>query len=96
VILSAADDGSVRLAVKAVPGSRMDQVAGPLGDRLKVKVAAPPEDGRANAAICALIAGALGVKPRDVTVVSGHAHAEKVLRLAGVTLEAARARLGVP
>ena len=88
-------DGSVRIAVKAVPGSRKDQVVGALGDRLKVKVSAPPEGGKANAAICALIAGALGVRERDVTVVSGHGHAEKVIRAAGVTADSARAKLGV-
>ena len=95
MILTTAEDGSLRLAVKAVPGSRKDQVAGALGDRLKVKVSAPPEDGRANAAICALLADELGVKARDVTVVSGHGHAEKVLRVAGVSLESARAKLGL-
>jgi uncharacterized protein (TIGR00251 family) len=79
-------EGGVAIAVKAVPGAKRDGIAGVLGTRLKVRVSAPPEDGRANAAICAVIAAALGVKPRAVTVVTGHASAEKVVRVEGVGL----------
>jgi uncharacterized protein (TIGR00251 family) len=84
---------SVRLLVKAVPGAKRDEIAGRLGERLKVRVAAPPEDGKANAAICALVAEALGVKARDVRVVSGHSRAEKVLEIDGVSAEAIAALL---
>lgn len=85
-MLDVRDDGSggVLLAVKAVPGARRGQVAGVLGTRLKVRVAAPPEDGRANAAICELIAAELGRKPRDVRVVTGHSSPEKTVQVTGV------------
>jgi uncharacterized protein (TIGR00251 family) len=83
----------VRLAIKAVPGARRDEIVGPLGDRLKVRVSAPPEGGRANAAICALVASALGVRTADVRVVAGHGRAEKVLEIDGVNEEAVRALL---
>jgi uncharacterized protein (TIGR00251 family) len=76
--------GAVRIAVKAVPGARRDEIVGMLGDRLKVRVSAPPEGGKANAAICALIAGALGVRARDVRIVSGETRAEKVVEVEGV------------
>lgn len=89
-----ATPSEVRLAIKAVPGARRDEIVGMLGDRLKVRVAAPPEGGKANAAICALIAAALGVKPRQVEVVSGHGSAEKTLRVTGVDQEKARELLG--
>lgn len=72
------------IAVKAVPGARRDQVVGRLGDRLKVRVSAPPEDGKANQAICRLLATELGVKGRDVEVTRGHASAEKTVRVQGV------------
>lgn len=81
------------LRIKAVPGARRDEIVGPLGDRLKVRVAAPPEDGRANAALCALIADALGVAPRAVIVVVGHASALKTLRVEGMSAREAVARL---
>ncbi|HZW10606.1 MAG TPA: DUF167 domain-containing protein [Phycisphaerales bacterium] len=87
---------SVRIRVKAVPGAKRDQIAGPLGDRLKVRVSAPPEGGRANAAICALLAASLGVRARDVEVVAGPASAEKTVRAAGIDAATARARLGCP
>lgn len=79
--------------VKVVPGSRKDEIVGPYGERLKVKVAAPPEDGRANKAVCRLIAGAAGVAERDVTVVAGLTHAEKTLRVAGRSAAELRAAL---
>lgn len=48
-----------RLTVKVVPGSSRDQIVGWLGDALKVKVTAPPEKGRANAAVVAILADRL-------------------------------------
>jgi len=86
----------IRIAVKAVPGSRKDQIVGLLGDRLKVKVAAAPEDGKANTAICALLAASLGVKVRDVNLVSGHTHAEKTISVIGIECAQARSMLGLP
>ena len=74
----------VRLLIKAVPGAKRDEIAGMLGDRLKVRVSAPPEDGRANDAICAVLAAALGVRPRDVKIVAGHTRAEKTVEIDGV------------
>jgi len=84
---------ATRIFLKVVPGSRRDQIVGALGDRLKVKVSAPPEDGRANEAVCRLLAGALGVSARDLEVVSGHGHAEKTVRVLGVSEAQARLKL---
>jgi len=83
------------LGVKVVPGSRREEIVGWLGERLKVKVAAPPEDGRANEAVCRLIATTLGVGVRAVSVVSGHSRPEKTLRIEGVAPGALASRLGV-
>ncbi|MFM1882461.1 MAG: hypothetical protein RJA05_870 [Planctomycetota bacterium] len=63
--------GELKIRVKAVPGSSRDRIAGPLGDRLKVCVAAPPEGGRANEAIASVLARALGVAQRSVVLRSG-------------------------
>jgi hypothetical protein len=86
----------VLLRVKAVPGASRDRIAGVLGDRLKVRVAAPPEAGRANEAIRRIFAKALGVRVACVTVESGETSAAKTLRLAGMTIERARAALLQP
>jgi uncharacterized protein len=83
----------VRLLVKAVPGAKRDEIVGRLGDRLKIRVSAPPEGGKANEAICELIAAELGIKSREVRVVSGHSRAEKTIEIDGVGPEAL-AKLG--
>lgn len=81
------------LAVKVVPGAGRDEIAGVLGDRLKVRVSAPPEGGKANKAVCDLIAAALGVKSRDVELVEGASNPRKVVRIAGLDAAAVQARL---
>lgn len=77
---SATADGLV-LRLKVVPGASRDGVAGVQGDRLKVRVAAPPEAGKANSAVLALLARALGRK--DLRLVAGAASAEKSVLLPG-------------
>jgi uncharacterized protein (TIGR00251 family) len=74
--------GGLELALKIVPGASRSGFAGPLGNRLKVRVAAPPEKGRANAALVALLREWLGVQ--DVTIVAGRAGREKTARVAGL------------
>ena len=85
----------VLIRIKAVPGAKREQIAGLLGDRLKVKVSAPPEAGKANKAICAIIAKQLGLKPGAVEVVKGKSNPEKTIRIAGITAPEARARLSL-
>jgi hypothetical protein len=85
------DQTSITIAIKAVPGAKRTQIVGPLADRLKVRVAAPPEGGKANKAICELFAKTLGVRKQAVTLISGHADPHKVIRIEGVTPEQAAA-----
>lgn len=73
----------VDIRIKAVPGASRNAVAGVLGDRIKVRVAAPPEGGKANKAILALLADELGVRPSQLELVSGHASSEKTVRVTG-------------
>jgi uncharacterized protein (TIGR00251 family) len=73
----------LRIRVKAVAGSRQSGIAGLLGDRLKVRVSAPPEAGRANDAVRQLLASSFGVAGRDVLLVSGAASRDKVLDIRG-------------
>ncbi|HLT70333.1 MAG TPA: DUF167 domain-containing protein [Acidimicrobiales bacterium] len=76
-------DGSILLTVHVQPGAARAGVVGTHGDALKVKVAAPPERGRANAALERLIAEELGLRPTDVEVVAGHTGRRKRVRLRG-------------
>lgn len=82
-ITSDGEGGSI-VAVKAVPGASRDEVAGVLGDRLKVRVSAAAERGKANKAICAVIAEALagrGAPGAQVEILSGHGSAAKQVRV---------------
>ncbi len=85
--------GGVQFAVKVVPGAARDRVVGPLGDALKIQVSAPPEGGKANAAVCEVLAAALGVGARDVQVVSGHGNPRKVVCVRGLAAASVHDRL---
>lgn len=74
----------VTIGLKVVPRAASDDIVGWTGDVLKVRVTAPPQDGRANAAVEALLAEALGVKKRAVSIVTGHASAHKRVRIEGL------------
>ena len=86
-LLIEATDQGVEFNVKVVPGGSRDEVAGMLGDALKIKVSAPAEGGKANRAVCELLAGEIGVPPRDVAVISGHTRPHKRLAVRGVTID---------
>lgn len=81
------------LAVKAVPNAPRSEVTGWLGDVLKVKVHAPPVEGRANEALCEFLAERLDLPRRAVTVLRGDTSRHKVIRISGLTLEAVKAVL---
>lgn len=76
--------GGVVLTVFVQPGAARAGVVGCHGDALKLKVAAAPERGKANAAVVALLAAELGVRPSDVEVLSGHGSRRKRVHVAGV------------
>ncbi|MGC2518957.1 MAG: DUF167 domain-containing protein [Burkholderiales bacterium] len=70
------------LAIHAQPGAKKSEVAGIHGDALKVRIAAPPVEGRANAALVAFVAKALGVPRKSVTVVKGDSSRRKTVLIA--------------
>ena len=88
-------EGGVEITIKAVPGASRDRIVGPLGDALKVQVSAPPEKGKANQAIVALIAKTLGVSARSVSVTRGGTTPRKTIQIAGRTIEDVRTRLSM-
>ena len=77
-------DGTLVLAVHAQPGAKRTGLAGLHGDALKIRVAAPPLDDRANDALVAFLADALGVGKREVKLASGHKSREKRFEVTGV------------
>jgi len=66
---------------------------GRYGTGWKVHVTAPPEDGKANAAVVRLLVEALGVSARDVEIVSGHTSRDKTVALAGIDPDETERRL---
>jgi uncharacterized protein (TIGR00251 family) len=73
-----------RLSVYVTPKSARDEIAGWRGRELSVKVTAAPADGKANAAVCKLIASELGVAKSRVAVVRGETARHKQLEIEGV------------
>jgi hypothetical protein len=81
------------LRIKVVAGSSRNAVEGPMADgTLKVRVAAPPEKGRANQALLALLASHFGVPPPAVTIVAGYGSARKLVRVQGISESGAARR----
>lgn len=72
------------IRVKAVPRASRDEIVGWLDGALKVRLAAVPQDGRANAALEALIANVLGVRKSAVRVAGGHASTRKRVEIEGL------------
>jgi uncharacterized protein (TIGR00251 family) len=83
---------SCLLAIKAIPNAPRSAVVGWLGDALKVKVHAPPVEGRANDALCEFLAAEFGLPRRAVTVERGDTSRQKTVRLAGLSLADVHAR----
>jgi uncharacterized protein (TIGR00251 family) len=82
-------------AARVHPRARKNAITGELGDALKVSLTAPPVEGRANQACIEFFAEFLRVPRSSVTIASGQSSRNKVIRVAGVTAEQVREKLGV-
>ncbi len=83
------------IAVRLQPRARADEIVGERAGVLVVRVSAPPVDGRANEALCRLIAKRARVGARSVSVVRGAGSREKVVRVQGMASEQLRRALAV-
>ncbi|MBT9497844.1 YggU family protein [Zoogloea oleivorans] len=81
--LSRAADGSVILTLHIQPGAKKTEITGLHGEALKIRLAAPPVDGKANAALIAFLAKACGVSKSAVELVSGDTCRAKRVRVSG-------------
>jgi uncharacterized protein len=81
----------LELRLKVVPGASCSEIVGVLGDRLKLRVASPPEQGRANKAVLKLISTWL--EASEIELVAGLSSAEKIVLVKGLT-ELTEAHLG--
>ena len=90
-----ATNTGVMLSVHACPRAARDTVQGLYGDAVKIRLRAPPADGRANDALIAFLGKILDVPARDLIIVAGHSARRKRVAIAGVTAAAVRAKLGL-
>ena len=81
------------IPVRVQPNARRDELTGFAGEMLRVRVAAPPQEGRANRAVVALLSQVLGVPPSRVTIVRGHGSRQKLLAVEAMLPKEARRRL---
>ena len=84
---------ATRLRLRVVPGAAKPGVVGRYGDAWKVRVAAPPERGAANAAVVDLVARTLGVRLQAVMLVSGQGSRDKIVEVDGLRSDEAEERL---
>jgi uncharacterized protein len=75
---------STRLRLRVSPGAGRSAIVGRHGDGWKVRVTAPPEQGRANEAVLRLLATKLAVPREAVSLVSGHSGRDKIVELTGL------------
>lgn len=76
-------DGRFILRLRVSPGARKARIAGPHGGALKLSVSEPPERGKANEGVIALLAATLGVAERDIEILSGHTSQDKRAAISG-------------
>jgi uncharacterized protein (TIGR00251 family) len=84
---------SARVRLRVSPGARRDELVGRHGEGWKVRVAAPPEGGRANDAVLDLLARELSLPRRSLSIVSGQAAREKVVLMEGIDRAESERRL---
>ena len=73
------------ITVKIVPNSSKTALAGLLDAMIKIKVAAPPEKGKANKSLSGFLAKKLGLRKQDITIISGQTSAVKQIQIKGIT-----------
>lgn len=81
-MLTPRGEGRCRLAVSVMPNAKRTTIDGTHDGALRVRLAAPPIDGRANEALVAWLADELGVPKRDLVIVLGMSSRRKVVELA--------------
>jgi uncharacterized protein (TIGR00251 family) len=87
------DADGVRIRVHAQPGAKQSRIAGAYGETVKIAVATPPVDGKANKALQKLLAQWLNVSASSVVLASGMTGREKQFVVSGVSPENAKEML---
>ena len=86
-------DESTTVRVRLTPRSSRDALVGWDGDLLRARVTAPPLDGRANAALLKLLASALAIPNRDISLLRGTRGRDKTVQILSLSKAEVHARL---
>jgi uncharacterized protein (TIGR00251 family) len=86
-------EAEISFAVRVVPRASRNEITGVQGSALKVRLTAPPVEGKANRALIAFLAGVLGVKKGQVRIVAGQRARTKRIVVEGLTVGGAIERL---
>ncbi len=85
---------SCTIAIKVIPNAPKNEIVGRLGEALKVKIHAPPVEGRANDELCEFVARVLGLPRRAIVVIRGETSRHKVIAIEGLTRAELDAKIG--
>ncbi|MBN1268101.1 MAG: YggU family protein [Kiritimatiellae bacterium] len=88
-------EAGVVINVRVVPRGSANRVEGPLGDALKIRLTAPPVEGKANKALVHFLADALGLPASRISLLSGERGRHKQVLVRGATETALKAKLGL-
>ena len=88
-----ADGNGVRIRVHAQPGAKFSKISGAYGETVKIAVATPPVDGKANKMLQKLLASWLGVPASCVELITGLTGREKVFAVSGISATEAKSKL---
>lgn len=86
-------DGAVTFSVRVQPRASRTGIAGELEDAVKIRLAAPPVDGAANEELIRFLAGLFRLSRQQVTIISGAASKNKIVRVSGISADAVRQAL---
>lgn len=89
------NEATITLKIHLLPRASRDEICGLHGDAIKVKVTAPPVEGKANMALQRFIAKKLNLPLSQVEIMAGQRSREKILRISGISRAAVEKALGI-
>ena len=89
------NEATITLKIHLLPRASRDEICGLHGDAIKVKVTAPPVEGKANMALQRFIAKKLNLAASQIEIMAGQRSREKILRISGISRAAVEKALGI-
>ncbi len=86
-------NGMVTLTLQVVPRASKNQIVGIQGDALKIRLNAPPVEGKANDALIQFLAEWLGVARAQIEIIAGHTARRKIVRVRGISARVVQDRV---